>query len=149
MKPPFFSLRVIFFFMIFFAAQSHATGADLVLVATARSSISQLTPEEVRRLYLGIPVESGGQPVKPLINAIDNLTREIFMQEVLFMSMDAYQRQTLLRIHRTGAAPTPVYTDMPALLEALNADPDAVTYMLRATAVASSGVKIIGELWHN
>ena len=149
MKSPSLVLRAAIFLMTFLvAAQPYAAELNLVLVAAKRSSISQMSPEEVRRLYLGIPVVSGGQPVKPLINATDSLLREIFMQQVLFMSTDAYQRQILSRTYRTGATPFPVYTDMPKLIEALRADTNAVTYMLRATAIASPGVKVVVELWH-
>ena len=149
MKLPSLVLRAAIFLITFLAAaQPYAAELNLVVVAAKHSSISQMSPDEVRRLYLGVPVVSGGQTVKPLINDTDSLLREIFMQQVLFMSTDAYQRQSLSRIYRTGATPFPVYTDMPKLIEALRTDPHAVTYMLRETAIASPGVKVVAALWH-
>ena len=149
MKPTPLVLKIaIFLLSLLAAAQSCAAELNLVLVAAKRSGIAQISAEDVRRLYLGIPLISGGQPVKPLINATDSLVREIFMQQILFMSADAYRRQTLSRTYRTGASPPPAYTDMPGLIGALRANPNAVTYMLYATAIATPELKIIGNLWH-
>ncbi|MHB1676906.1 MAG: hypothetical protein ACYCSS_05125 [Sulfuriferula sp.] len=148
MKSSSIILKAVILLISFIAAQSYAVEPDLVLVAAKDSSIPQISPEEVRRLYLGIPVDSGGHLIKPLINATDSLVQEIFMQQVLFMSTEAYQRQNLSRTYRTGAIAAPVYTDMAALVAALKVNPNAVTYMLRVTALAQPDLKIIGDLWH-
>lgn len=138
----------IFLLTLLAAAQSYAADLDLVLVAARHSSIASMSAEDVRRLYLGVPLVSGDQSVKPLLNDTDPLLREIFMQQILFMSADAYQRQTISRTYRTGAPPPPTYTDMSELIKALKTDPRAVTYMLRSTAITAPDLKIIEQLWH-
>ena len=149
MKPPPSLFRAILLLIsLLITTELYAAELNLVLVEAKNSSISSLSPEEVRRLYLGVPVMSGGQTIKPIINDTDNLLREIFMQQVLFMSTDVYLRQTISRTYRTGEAPFPTYTDTPSLLKALETNPNAVTYMLEQTAVASPQVKIITKLWH-
>lgn len=140
-------LGLITTFTAVFATRLPAAELTLVLVAGAQSGISKISPEEVRRLYLGAPVVSGGRVLAPLRNETNSLLREVFMQQVLFMSTSAYERQILMNTYRTGATPPPVYTDVRQLTGALRADPQAVTYMFRETALATSGVKIIAQLW--
>lgn len=125
----------------------HALAAEsrLVLVANVQSSILQLTPDEARKLYLGIPMVADGKLIHPLRNNSDETLQEMFMQKVMFMSTQAYERQILARVFRTGGARPPVYTEMRDLLKALEADRHAVTYLPRDTALATSGVKIVLE----
>ena len=132
-----------------FGPQAYAAKSVLVLVAVNHSVITQLTPEEVRRLYVGIPIEVGGHAIEPLVNASDSLLQEIFMQQVLFMSTEAYTRQNESGAYRKEVAKTPVYTEMPALIAALKANPYAVTYMLKVTAATLPDLKIIAELWRS
>ncbi len=144
-----FSIAVglITIFTAVFATRLPAAELTLVLVAGEQSSISKISPAEVRRLYLGAPVVSGGRVLEPLRNETDSLLREVFMQQVLFMSTSAYERQILVRTHRTGAAPPPAYANARQLADALQTDPQAVTYMFRETALATSGIKIVTQLW--
>ena len=148
MKPPSMIFNAsIFLVALFGPIQSYAADLSLVLVAAKNATIATISPEDVRRLYLGIPVMSGGQTIKPLINDTDKLLREVFMQQILFMSTDAYQRQTISRTYQTGEPPVPVYADTNSLFKALEANPKAVTYMLEQTAIASPEIKIIAKLW--
>lgn len=140
-------LGLITIFTAVFATPLPAAELTLVLVASEQSGISRISPEEVRRLYLGAPVVSNGRVLRPLRNETDGLLREVFMQQVLFMSTPAYERQILMNTYRTGAAPPPLYTDVRQLTAALRADPQAVTYMFREAALATSGVTIVAQLW--
>lgn len=139
-------VAVSFITWITVAPTIHAAEPQLVLVASTNSAVSELTAEDVRRLYLGIPIEVGGHALKPLRNNTDDLVQEVFMQEVMFMSTPAYERQILSRVYRQGGRSPPVFTEMNELVEALKQDPDAVTYMFRKSAMAMPSIKIIGEL---
>ncbi|MHB0991159.1 MAG: hypothetical protein ACYC3O_06735 [Burkholderiales bacterium] len=130
-------------------AQVFAAKQDLVLVAAYNTVVPQMSPDVVRRLYIGVPVEAAGHVIVPLINASDSLVLEIFMQQVLFMSYDVYIRQNSSRSSRKDDMPAQSYSSMPALIAALRANPYAVTYMLRSTAIAFPDLKIIAELWRS
>ena len=118
----------------------------LVLVASADSPIASLSPAEVRRLYLGVPITQNGHGITPLRNASDDTVREMFLQRVLFMSAMAYERQISARLYRSGGNRLPEYSSARDLVAALAADRWSVTYMSEKAAAEFSGVKIVGEL---
>lgn len=123
---------------------AHASEPDLVLVASARSPIVSLTHAETRKLYLGVPLLVEQQRIHPLRNNTNAVVQEIFMQKVLFMSTPTYERQVLSRVFRMGGIRPAEYANLRELLAALEADPGAVTYVLRAFADTQPGLKIIG-----
>lgn len=127
------------------ALQAQQAELRLVLVASAQSAIPQLSAEEARKLYLGVPMVVDGQLVHPLRNNTDSVVQEMFMQKVMFMSTQAYERQILGRVFRLGGSRPPVYTETGDLLRALESDRAAVTYMPRDLAIATPKLKIIGE----
>lgn len=118
---------------------------SLVLVASAHSAIQRLTPDETRKLYLGIPMIVDSQRIRPLRNNADPMVQEMFMQKVMFMSTPAYERQILSRVFRMGGTRPPEYAEVNALIKALERDPAAVTYLPRELATRP-GLKIVGEL---
>lgn len=127
------------------ALSGRAADARLVLVASAQSPIAQISVEEERKLYLGIPLLADGQRIQPVRNNTDPVTEEMFLQKIMFMSSQAYERQILSRVFRSGGPPPLVITDKSELIRTLLADRLAVTYMLRETAVATRGIKIVAE----
>ncbi|MDO8412478.1 MAG: hypothetical protein Q7S51_01665 [Gallionellaceae bacterium] len=124
-----------------------SVGPDLVLVASNTSTIAPLTADEVRKLYLGIPIFNNGQTIKPLLNHSDGYLKEVFMQKVMFMSTPAYERQILSRVFRMGGNRPPVYTGLHTLLSALKDDPSTLSYMYSDEASAHPELKIVSTLW--
>lgn len=121
---------------------SHA----LVLVSGKASRLSALGPDAVRRLYLGRSVEQNGVRLLPLRNTSDPLLYETFLQKVVFMSAQSYERYLLVRVYQTGGQRPPGYDQVPELEAALQRDPGSVTFMWRADAQAMPDVTIIQEL---
>jgi len=144
---PVMRLTLIFLVCILFPSCLRAQGPEraLVLVANAHSVIQRLSPDETRKLYLGMPMIVDSQRVHPLLNNTDPVLQEMFMQKIMFMSTPAYERQILSRVFRTGGTRPPVYTEMRDLSKALERDPAAVTYLPRDLAAALPGIKIVGE----
>lgn len=128
---------------------TYAAEKDLVLVAANNTEIKEMSPDEVRRLYIGVPIEVDGHHIDPLVNATNNLVQEIFMQQVLFMSTEVYMRRNVDFSYRKGEVPPQIYSNLPSLIAALKANRYAVTYMLRSTAVTIPELKIIAELWRD
>jgi hypothetical protein len=138
-------LQTLAFAFLCIALPGAAADARLVLVASTQSPIVRISVEEERNLYLGIPILVGGQPVQPVRNITDPVTEEMFLQKIMFMSSQAYERQILSRVFRSGGNPPLVVTNKSDLINALLADRMAVTYMLRETAVAIRGIRIVTE----
>ncbi|MBS1191023.1 MAG: hypothetical protein H6R10_2815 [Rhodocyclaceae bacterium] len=120
-------------------------GPEVVLVASKRSPVGQMAVAEARNLFLGLPVGVGGQALKPVRNTADGVVTEAFMQRVMFMSAEDYERQIRTRVTRSGGSRPAAYGDLTEVTTVLQRDPLAVTYMERSQAKHSPGLKIIGE----
>jgi hypothetical protein len=114
----------------------------IVVVANAGSGIQSISAKEVRRVYLGASIVLNGVEVKPLLNQSDKLVSEVFLQKILFMSADAYERQLISRTFRGGSSPK-IYSNLADLLAALKIDNAAITFMLYDTAIVTPGIRII------
>ena len=119
----------------------------LVLVSSATSNIDPLSADEVRKLYLGDAVLSNGHPIKPLRNHSDGYVQALFMQRVIQMSAPAYERRILSRIFREGGSRPLIITGLHKLINALQSDPYAVSYMYSDEASAHPELKILSVLW--
>ena len=123
-----------------------AEGRKLVLVAGGQSAAAVLSPEEVRKLYLGVAVTKDGKTFLPLCNHTDMVAYEVFMQKIMYMSGPVYERALMTRVVRTMSNRPPEYAAEKELLQALAATPNAVTYMWADKAQAA-GLKVVAELW--
>lgn len=120
----------------------------LVLVADIRSDMLPLTLREVRKAYLGATVIRDGQEVQPLLNMTDETLYEIFLQKVMFMSSQAYQRQLVRRFLRAKGNAPRVYRNPRKLFKALAEEPRAVTYLMwKDEAARHPDLKVVSELW--
>jgi hypothetical protein len=122
----------------------HAEEQRIVIVASEESVIKAISAKEVRRAYLGATIVLDGVEIKPLLNQTDKLAEEVFLQKVLFMSAEAYERQLLARAFRGGNSPK-AYEIRNDLLTALQNDNATITFMLYGTAMTTPGIRIIGK----
>ena len=126
------------------APVAYATEPRVVLVASARSPIASLSANEARRLYLGLPLVHDGHELTPLRNGADAAVHEMFLQRVMFMSAQAYERQMSTRVYRSGGNRAREYTSHHELAQALAGDPWAVSYMTSDAVAKESSLKIVG-----
>jgi hypothetical protein len=126
------------------AAMAHAEEQRIAIVASAKSGIKVISAKEVRRAYLGASIVLDGVEIKPLLNQTDKLAGEVFLQKVLFMSAEAYERQLISRSFQGGSRPK-VYENLTDLLAALHNDNATITFMLYETAINNPGIRIIGN----
>lgn len=121
----------------------------MVLVAARDSDLGRLSPGNTRKLFLGVSVAAvpSSEPMHPLRNASDPVLEEAFLQKVIFMSRDAYERALLTRAMRGGGSRPARFDSETALVNALLADRFAVTYMWADRAAAWPNIKIVAELW--
>lgn len=117
----------------------------IAVVVNAESGIKTISAKQARRAYLGASIVLNGIEIKPLLNETDTLASEVFLQRIMFMSAEAYERQLISRSFQGGSRPR-VYEDLPALLSALHRDNAAITFMLYQAAINTRGIRIIGKL---
>lgn len=123
---------------------AHAEEQRIAIVASANSAIKSISAKEVRRVYLGASIVLDGVEISPLRNETDKLAEEVFLQKVMFMSVEAYERQLLARAFR-GGSNLKTYGSLADLLAALQNDNAAITFMLYEKAISTPGIRVIGN----
>lgn len=125
-----------------------AGGGQLLLVTGTHSNIPTLSPDDVRRLYLGTAfTTTDGQPIEPLRNTSDPLLEEVFLQKVMFMSGPMYERALMLGVVRAGGARPTAYRSVADLLQALRGRRNTVSYVWRDAILNADDLRIVGVLW--
>ena len=127
--------------------QAWSASQSVVLVVRADSSIIDLDSVTVRKLFLGVPVLNNGSLVHPLRNRTDPQLDEIFLQQIVAMSQLSYDRQILTGVNRQGWLPPAEVRSSERLLEMVNADPNAVTFMWQRDIAHNPKVRVIRVLW--
>ena len=117
----------------------------IAIVVNAESGIQAISAKEVRRAYLGASIVLNGVEIRPLLNQSDPLAVEVFLQRIMFMSAEAYNRQLISHAFQGGSRPKD-YENPEALIAALHRDNAAITFMMYDTAVRTRGIRIIGKL---
>jgi hypothetical protein len=128
------------------ATQAGATSHTLVLVVRADSKVSDLDSIAVRKLFLGLPVLIEGSPLHPVRNR-DPVLDPIFLQQIVAMSQSAYDRQVLIGVNRQGSLRPVEVNTTAGVLDALYADPNAVSFMWLHDAAHNPRIRVIRVLW--
>ncbi|HHJ16365.1 MAG TPA: hypothetical protein ENJ80_06665 [Gammaproteobacteria bacterium] len=116
---------------------------SLAVVANSSAGTDVLSPQEVRRIYLGAPYSSRDGTLYPLQNNSNPILQEVFLQKILFMSRNAYKRILASRLEQEGFTEPPVYDDQEQLLRRLKTDNRAITYLLESSLPTDGSLKIL------
>ncbi|HHJ14103.1 MAG TPA: hypothetical protein ENJ79_06960 [Gammaproteobacteria bacterium] len=119
----------------------------LVLVSGSDLGGGQLTPNQLRRAFFGIPLRLNGHDIRALRNGSDPLLNEIFLQKVVYMSARRYERQLVSLTFRTGRARPPRFARRDDLVQALKTLDDSIAVMWKRNVGQDSGLHIIQTLW--
>ena len=134
--------------MLAASAVPRAETQRLVLVtSTPGITAADIDRETARRLFLGRAVVWDNQRITPIINHSEDLIYEVFLQNVIHMSANHYERHMLSTVFRLGGKRPRSVSDFGSLMEALNSRPATVTFMWESRARATPGVYIVTELW--
>ena len=126
-----------------------ARADSVVLIVSARSPIYELESAELRKLFMGFRVVSGGVPLRAARNRSDPRLDKIFLQNVVALSELVYERQLLTRrLREASALPAEFPTDA-GLLDAVARDPRIVSYAWATAAAKRSDVRALRILWHD
>lgn len=122
---------------------------SLHFVAGVNSPVVSLSHAEARQLFMGTPVFREGTRLVPVLNTVDPLVMEIFLQKIIFMSMRDYERQLLSRVYRLGGERPPKISEITDLIRELQTNTGAVSYMWSDQIRSSEGIRSLGEIWSN
>lgn len=122
---------------------------DVLLVAQQASPVTELSSLAVRKLFLGLPVLVEGMPLHPIRNRSDARLDAIFLQHVVALSAEAYDRQLLVGLNRQGRVPPLELRDTGRIRELLDRDPYAVSFLWRQETEAAAELRILRVLWQD
>ena len=131
------------------AAMPAFAGEQLVLVVSADSKVEQLDSLELRKLFLGLTVTHNGSRLRPVLNETDARVKEIFLQNIVSMSDITYDRRLLRLALIQGQTQPAVYKDIAQLIEAVAADPSAVSYAWAKDVGHDARIRILRVLWYD
>lgn len=119
----------------------------VVLVVRWDSAVTTLDSVSVRKLFLGVPVLVNGTPLHPIRNRSDTLLDEVFLQQIVAMSQPAYDRQILIGVNRQGWLRPAELTSTARVQEALQADPNAISFMWLRDVAHEPRIRVVRVLW--
>ena len=126
-----------------------ALSADrLVLIVSAKSPVTALNSPEIQKLFLGLTVITHDEVLRPLRNESEEFIRQIFFQSIVSMSESTYERRVLALTLQQGRTAPPLYRNTKMLLDAVAADPAAVSYAWAADVAKDPRIKTLRVLWH-
>ena len=129
------------------SATAGAGTGDVLLVVQASSPVTGLSALEVRRLFLGLPVLVAGMPLHPLRNRSDPRLDAIFLQHIVALSAEAYDRQLLTGLNRQGRVPPLDVRSAGKIRELLASDRFAVSFLWRSDVEADRQLRTVRVLW--
>lgn len=124
-------------------------GEELVLIVSSGSNIDQLDSSAVRKLFLGLTVQSNGNRLRPLLNESDAQLKEIFLQNIVSMSDSTYDRYVLQLSLQQGRKQPVVYRSNTQLIDSVAADPAAVSYAWVRDVEHDGRIRILRVVWHD
>jgi hypothetical protein len=133
-----------------FAASKHPTAQaqseKLLLVCGANSPLATDLTKNTRKIFLGIPITAHKEVITPIMNASSQRTRELFLQRVLYMSTEVYERHQQAKIYRNSGQRIPESGSIPALITLMNQNPCHLSFMLASDLPGDNSVKVLGTL---
>lgn len=128
--------------------QSRAQVRDhAVLVTADPDSYASLASIEVRKLFLGFTIVHNGNVLQPVRNRSDELLDQVFLQHVVTMSADAYERRLLALSLRQGRARPREVRSRNELLRVLKSVRHSVSYAWQDDVEGLSDIHVVRTLW--
>lgn len=129
------------------ALPAQQTMSQLVLVTAKATGIRSLTTSEIRRLLMGLPVSKNGKKLEAVINQSDPLLYQVFLQKVVFMSAQVYERHLLENVVQLGGQRPTIHNQQEALVEDLHRHPGKVSYIWNYKLRIYPSLVAVGETW--
>jgi len=120
---------------------------NAVLVTATEAPVAKFTNKELRLLYLGYPVTRGKLRFEPLINQCNKTSYQVFLQKIMFMSEQSYNRKLVTRVFRHGGERPPSYKQRALLINELKNNTNAITFMVPDVAAKIEGIQVVQQLW--
>jgi len=122
-------------------------GDSVVLFATDADPDLSLATLELRKLFLGFAIQHDGHVLRPIRNRSDARLDAIFLQHVVAMSADVYERR-LLELSLQQGRPRPIEVHSRAeLLRGLGEARHVVSFAWLSEIAGIADVHVVRTLW--
>jgi len=130
------------------ARQASAIEDDTVVLVTAEPDPDFSLPTvKLRKLFLGFTVLHDGNVLQPIRNRSDELLDKIFLQHIVAMSDEAYERRVLSMSLRQGRQrPREVYS-RDTLIQTLLRIPHCISFAWQSDLRGVPGIHMVRTLW--
>ena len=126
-------------------SKSYSEELKLVLVATSDSPLNALEIQQARRIYLGGTLKVDDHQLQAIINFSDTELEQAFLQRVLFMSKELYQRRLTKLQFRSGSPVPPQINRSEDVLALLAEEKYRVSFVWESQAETEPSLKVLAE----
>lgn len=141
------SILLILILLASMGLQAQSDLGDVVLVSAASGRIPSFSIKEIRMLFLGLPISKNEQKYTPVINITEDTLYDKFLQKIMFMSANNYDRQLVSIVFRKGGERPRKIRSKGQLITHLIDNPGTVTFIPESDASRSGKLQIIQKLW--
>jgi len=120
---------------------------EVVLITNDPDPDFSLEHLELRKLFLGFLVVHDHHILQPVRNRSDDRLDQVFMQHVMAMSADTYERRLLALTLRQGRPRPMEVHSHDELVQAFLTKPHCVSFAWRSRLKGMTGVHTIMTLW--
>jgi len=142
-----FKYSLIIFVLLSNSSVAYAEELRLLLITKENFKPLVFDKNELRRLFLGVPVYRNGKALQPLINKSEDLCYQVFLQSTLGMSQKRYERSLVSGVYRQGAKTPEIYTNFKKLLGDLNKKENAISFYYDHGQPIDKSLNIVQEIW--
>ncbi len=124
-----------------------AEDLHLLLITDKSNKIQPLSKDEMRRLFLGMPVYRNGNKLKAAINRSDEMCYQVFLQYILGMSHKRYVHTMVSSLYRNGIKTPPKFTSAEKIIDYIHEEDYSVTYIFKHNLSNFNNINVVQEIW--
>lgn len=118
-----------------------------VLVVSSEVKAVEISHQEIRRLFLGLPADANSGLQQPLINEANKSCYKEFLKNVMFLTENGYQRKLVKRVFRQGADQIKRFESEQELVSQLIKNPGDVSFLYKSDLKKYHGLRVLKVLW--
>jgi hypothetical protein len=140
--------KVCCLLVLYISASTVFAEHEVVLVTSTKSCLKNLSSLDIRKAFFGVPITRCGQRVRAVHSNYDTLLKKIFLQNVVSMSEDTYQRRLLHFALQAGRRLPDRVSNLNELEEILGKNANTIAVIWKKDAQdRSDKIRVVKVLW--
>jgi len=138
---------ILMLYCLLMSSSILAADKSVVLVANHQTNIEKLTPNDLKKVYLGLARKNGEVKIIPIRNHSDNVLHEVFLQHVIRMSSRYYERILTKMTLDSGVTRPKSFKSHNQLTKEIESNNNNITYMWSTQVENHPNLKVIQVIW--